>query len=98
VPGQLGSPRLVLAHGGELIANLQQQTPDLVNAAAGAGIPGVRGGASSGGGQPIHVEVLLGTDTQNQLFVNGAKSNAGYKVMVQQQGKADNFDRRSTSF
>ena len=51
----------VLAHGGEVIANLGQQTPDLMNAATKAGIPGVRGngGGSSNSGN-VHVELSLG--------------------------------------
>ena len=86
VPGQRGEPRLVLAHGGEIIASLaHQQNGSFMQAAAEAGIPGVRG---SGGGasQPtaLHVEVSLGTDTQNQLFVNGGKSDKGYRLLVTQ--------------
>lgn len=102
VPGQLGAPRLVLAHGGEIIANANQQTPEFLGAAARAGIPGVRGrgGSGSGGGggvQPIYVEVLLGKKTQNEIFVNGAKSPEGYKVIVQSSNKANEFERGQPS-
>ena len=95
VPGRFGEPRLVLAHGGEIIANPSQQTPAFLSAAGEAGIPGVRGGsAGSGnanGGNPIHVEFVIGTEAQNQLFVNGAKSNQGYNVTIEQNRKASKF-------
>lgn len=85
IPGQFGEARYVLAHGRELVINPQQQTPALMAAAAEAGVPGVRGsGGGASAGSPIYVEVRLGTETQNQLFVNGGKSDAGYSVIVQQ--------------
>lgn len=100
VPGQIGSPRLVLAHGGEIIANLRQQTPALMNAASEAGIPGVRGssGGGNGNGGNLHVEVSLGTKMQNELFVNGAKSPDGYAVLSKQSKQSKKFDDRSASF
>jgi hypothetical protein len=99
VPGVLGSPRLVLAHGGEVIANLSQQTPAFMNAASDAGIPGVRGAGSGGGnGGNLHVEVVLGTKMQNELFVNGASSPEGYKVLGKQSNTKSKFDDRTTSF
>ncbi|PYS99126.1 MAG: hypothetical protein DMF63_13740 [Acidobacteria bacterium] len=99
VPGQFGAPRLVLAHGGEIIANANQQTPDLLNAASRAGIPGVRGSQAGGGAsQSLYVELHVGTKTQNELFVNGAKSNEGYDIIVKQSKKNSSFDDRSTSF
>jgi hypothetical protein len=84
VPGQRGEPQLVLAHGGEIIASLANQTPELVSAAASAGIPGVAGDSGGGSGQNVslNVELVVGTDTQNQMFVNGAKSEQGYKATV----------------
>jgi hypothetical protein len=99
VPGQFGSPRLVLAHGGEIIANMSQQTPDLLNAAAKAGIPGVRGDAGSGSGSgSVNVELFVGKEMQNELFVNGAKSSKGASVLRQQNQKTSAFDDRTTSF
>jgi hypothetical protein len=95
VPGRFGEPRLVLAHGGEIIANPSQQTPAFIAAASEAGIPGVRGnaGSSGSGGQPVqlNVELVIGTDAQDKLFVNGAKSTKGYNVSIEQQGKARKF-------
>lgn len=38
--------------------------------------------ANGSGNISLNVELSLGTDTQ--LFVNGAESNAGYKVIVKQ--------------
>lgn len=108
VPGQTGSPRLVLAHGGELIANLHQQTPELMRAAASSGVPGIRGNVGNhssnygGGGnanpQNISVELFVGTETQNQMFVNGAKSQRGFKIQSKQQDKKAKFDDRTASF
>ena len=92
VPGDPRQKRLILAHGGELIANLQQQTPELLAAARSAGVPGA--GASSGGAsavQNLHVELFLGTEVQNQLYVNGARSRQGVKVTIQQQQKAQKY-------
>jgi len=95
VPGRFGEPRLVLAHGGEIIANPSQQTPAFLQAAAEAGIPGVKGFAQNGGGsnapQSINVELVIGTDAQNQLFVNGAKSTKGYNLTIEQTKKAQKF-------
>lgn len=100
VPGQPGAPRLVLAHGGELIANLRQQTPELMNAAGQAGIPGVgnTSGAASGNGGNIVVHLVVGTEAQNEMFVNGAKSSKGYNVLNEQSTKLSKFDKRTTSF
>lgn len=99
VPGQFGAPRLVLAHGGEIIANLRQQTPELLNAAAQAGIPGVRGGGGNAGGSgAIQVELHIGKKMQNQLFVNGAESTEGYSVLSKQSRSRSQFDDRSASF
>jgi hypothetical protein len=100
VPGQRGVPRLVLAHGGELIANLGQQTPQLMNAAANAGIPGVGGGAGGGStsNQPIHVELHVGKKAQNELWINGAKSNGGFNVLISQNSKSRRFEERSENF
>lgn len=96
VPGRFGEPRLVLAHGGEIIANPRQQTPAFLAAATDAGIPGVRGnsGSSGGGGgslPDINVEFFIGTDAQNQLFINGAKSTKGYNVSIEQSKKSNRF-------
>ncbi len=99
VPGQFGAPRLVLAHGGELIANARQQTPELLSAASQAGIPGVggsRGGA--GGGQPIHVELHVGKKAQSEIWVNGAKSSDGFNVLILQNSKSRKFEDRSESY
>jgi tape measure domain-containing protein len=89
VPGQRGTPRLVLAHGGEIISSLSQQTPAFLQAAAQAGVPGVAGTTESSTGRHgnIHLELSLGTNTQDQLFVNGAKSDKGYNAQI------DNFQK-----
>lgn len=93
VPGRFGEPRLVLAHGGEIIANPSQQTPAFLAAASDAGVPGVKGKGSGGGSMPsqVNVEVFIGTEAQNQIFVNGAKSNKGYNVTIEQKKKATLF-------
>lgn len=88
VPGAVGSPQLILAHGGEMVVNPSQQTANLMHAAANAGVPGTQGGgtAKSEPQQPqtINVTLVLGTEIQNQLFVNGAKSNSGFRAIIQQ--------------
>lgn len=89
VPGQRGEPRLVLAHGGEIVASLAQQTPAFVQAARDAGIPGIaddRSGDSRS--SPIQVTLVVGRDAQNEMFVNGAKSDAGFRVLVENKNKA----------
>lgn len=95
VPGQLGAPRLVLAHGGEIIANASQQTPEFLGAAERAGVPGVRGKSGGGGGSlpPIHVELRVGRKAQNEMFVNGSKSPQGYEAIVNSQSKRQEFER-----
>lgn len=99
VPGQRGIPRLVLAHGGEVIANLGQQTPEFLNAAENAGIPGIRGsGRGSGTDGAINVEFYMGTKAQNELFVNGVKSADGKSALNSQRRGSQKFDDRSTSF
>jgi hypothetical protein len=93
VPGPFGSPRLVLAHGGErflgLNETLRTEGPTTVTS----------GNNDDGGGQPIQlaVELSLGTDTQNKLFVNGAESAAGYKVIVKQVGNHNKYDKLQSS-
>jgi tape measure domain-containing protein len=93
VPGQRGAPRLVLAHGGEIISSLSQQTPAFLQAAAQAGVPGVAGTNESGSSRHgnIHLELHLGTDTQNQLFENGAKSDKGFNAHVANSKKASRY-------
>jgi hypothetical protein len=89
VPGPLGAPRLVLAHGGELIASLGQQTPSLMRAAQESGVPGVRGdGGYASGGGPINVTVVMGTEQQSELIVNGVKMKKGYDAFVRQVNRA----------
>lgn len=94
VPGQKGEPRLVLAHGGEVIASLSQQTPALMQAASEAGIPGVAGNSGGGAGRhvSVNVELVVGTKTQNEMFVNGAKSEEGYNVQLKNTKKALKYD------
>jgi hypothetical protein len=60
-------------HRGELIVNPSQQTPELISAAANAGVPGTQAAGSS---QPQNISVVieLGTETQDRLFINGARS------------------------
>jgi hypothetical protein len=41
-------------------------------------------GSASGQNISLEVDLVLGTEAQNKLFVNGAESNAGYKVIVKQ--------------
>ncbi|HST53460.1 MAG TPA: hypothetical protein VLJ61_15720, partial [Pyrinomonadaceae bacterium] len=84
VPGQRGEPRLVLAHGGEIIASLSQQTPAFVQAAAEAGVPGVRGGDTGGSGRNVslNVELHVGTETRDKLVVGGMESEKGYKATL----------------
>jgi tape measure domain-containing protein len=73
---------------GEIVINRSQQTPEVLSAARDAGVPGVSGGNTrNSGSQPIYVELVLGTDTQNQLFVNGAKSSQGLEIIVKQSNK-----------
>lgn len=90
VPGPFGSPRLVVAHGGErflgLNETLRTEGPTTVSS------------GNNGGGQNINlnVELSLGTDTQNRLFVNGAESDAGYKVTVKTIEKHNRYDRLQT--
>jgi hypothetical protein len=87
VPGQKGEPRLVLAHGGERISSLTQMAEERVAAETGYAA-GIRGNSGNGGRSfNVHVELSLGTETQNQLFVNGAKSDKGYNVIVRQSEK-----------
>jgi tape measure domain-containing protein len=82
IPGQKGEPRLVLAHGGERITSLPQLA---VEAAAEGSYAGIRGNSgASGRSTNLHVELSLGTQTQNQLFVNGAKSDKGYNIIIKQ--------------
>ena len=54
---------------------------------------------NKGGGQNITltVELSLGTDTQNRLFVNGGESSAGYKVIVKQVENHNRFDKLQPS-
>jgi tape measure domain-containing protein len=97
VSGQRGEPRLILAHGGEIVASLANQTPELVQAAADAGIPAVRsspdgGGSRSGRHTNLKVELVLGTELQNKLVVNGMKSDVGYKVLTTQMRDAKKYD------
>lgn len=96
VSGQRGEPRLILAHGGEIIASLANQTPELVQAAADAGIPAVRsspdgGGSRSGRHTNLQVELVLGTELQNKLVVNGLESDIGYKVLTKQSRTAKKY-------
>ncbi len=87
VPGQPGEPRLVLAHGGEVIASLAHQTPGFMAAARESGIPGVRGGEGGGGygrNVNLNVELHVGTDTRDKLVVDGMKSEKGYNVNLKQ--------------
>lgn len=78
VPGPFGAPRLVLAHGGEHFLGLNAS-----NHALNGGDSGVTagGGGVGGGNVTLNVELSLGTDTQDKLFVNGAESDAGLKVL-----------------
>jgi hypothetical protein len=94
VPGQPGEPRLVLAHGGEIIASLAHQSRDFVAAARDAGIPGVRGDGGGGSGRNVnvHVELVVGTEAQNQMFVNGSKSDEGYNASLANTKKALRHD------
>ena len=83
VPGQKGEPRLVLAHGGEIIASLSQQTPGFVQAAAEAGVPGVSGSSDSGSrNSNIYLTLIVGTETQDRIIVNGAERDAGYNAIA----------------
>jgi hypothetical protein len=86
VPGPLGSPQLVLAHGGEIFINRDKQTTQVMSAASDAGVPGVsamRGSAAQGRGDaPIHVTLVVGKKMQNEMFKNGAKSQEGYTALV----------------
>jgi len=41
----------------------------------------------------LAVELSLGTDTQNRLFVNGAESAAGYKVIVKKVDEHNKYDK-----
>lgn len=89
VLGQLGAAQMVIAHGGEIFVNRRQQTPEVMQALANAGVPNtsqMAGDAGRGFGNrndSISVELSIGTETQNQLFVNGARSDRGLKVLVQ---------------
>jgi hypothetical protein len=84
IPGRIDEARYVLAHGGEIVVNRKQQTPALLEAASEAGVPGVRGNASAPNYQPnIHVEVLIGKDKQDQLFINGVGSSNTHKALKQ---------------
>lgn len=77
-----------MAHGQELIVNRQQQTPELLSAAADAGVPGVRGNSNASGAPPViridKVEVLLGNEDQTRLVVNGIQSDAIRKPLARQ--------------
>lgn len=93
VPGAPGEPRLILAHGGEIIANPRQQTPELVDAAARAGVPGLRDMQGAGTGtKEMQVTLVIGTDAQNQMFVNGANSSEGFRVLLGKQHTAKRFN------
>ncbi|HJQ33349.1 MAG TPA: tape measure protein [Pyrinomonadaceae bacterium] len=96
VPGLPGEARLVLAHGGEIIASLAHQSNDFVAAARDAGIPGVRGGDGGGYGRNINlaVELHVGTETRDKLVVGGMESEAGYSVNVKQTKTALKHDIR----
>jgi hypothetical protein len=80
VPGPFGAPRLVLAHGGERFLGLNASLPMYQTSSAN-----VTAGANSNTGSQnvlVNVELSLGTDTQNRLFVNGAESPEGYRVTI----------------
>jgi len=96
VSGQRGEPRVILAHGGEIVASIANQTPELVQAAAEAGIPNVRGGDGGGRGRhtSLNVELVIGTELQNKMFVNGAKSDEGYNVQMDNVRKGKSSRRR----
>lgn len=80
VPGAFNQARLILAHGGELIVNPTQQTPELVAAASRAGVPGAGRGQDSG--QPVvNVTFVLGTQEQSEIFVNGLKQQGGERAL-----------------
>jgi tape measure domain-containing protein len=96
VPGLPGEPRLIMAHGGEIIASLAHQSDDFVASAREAGIPGVRGGDGGGSGRNVslNVELHVGTDTRDKLVVGGMESEAGYNVNVKQTKTALRHDIR----
>lgn len=93
VSGQRGEPRVILAHGGEIVASIANQTPELVQAAAEAGIPNVRGGDGGGRGRhtSLNVELHIGTETRDKLVVDGMRSDGAYKVQTDNTRKARKF-------
>jgi hypothetical protein len=65
-------------HAGELIINSRQQTPELLVAAARASVPGVDSGGPTPALQPVfNVTILMGTQEQTQVFVNGLRQPVG---------------------
>lgn len=86
VPGAKGTPQVILAHGGEIIANAQQQTPALMAAASAAGVPGVSSpaSASSGGTETpvVNVTFVLGTESQDRIVVDGMNRPAGRRAFA----------------
>jgi hypothetical protein len=80
VPGPFGAPRLVLAHGGERFIGLNASLPMYQTSSTS-----VTAGANGNGQSQnvlVNVELSLGTETQNRLFVNGAESPEGYRVII----------------
>lgn len=83
VPGSPYERRLIFAHGDELIINRSQQTAGLLMEAIRAGVPGattpttppaIAPNTPSAQTQNVQVEIHLGTETQDQLFINGMTS------------------------
>jgi hypothetical protein len=90
---------LAILHPGEMVLNgLQQATIALRHGAdvfSKAGVPGVQpsasfphGGIYAGGQPAIEVTVLVGTEDQTRVFVNGALSPQGQKAISKQIGNA----------
>jgi hypothetical protein len=81
VNAPFGMKILAFVHGQEWVINPAQQTPKMREAAAEAGVPGIRGSGSGSGGQDLNVVIELGTYTQDRLFRNSVTRGSNKKSL-----------------
>lgn len=87
VSGPVGSRQDIVAHGGEIIANRSQQTPEVMTALVNAGVPNVTRPQSGGNGsgnfaQEINVQIVMGRQDQTQVLINGLESDRAQRALT----------------